>query len=147
MENSASKREIKVTAQYIKDLSFENPHAPKSFGGGKDPATAVSVDINASRLKEELYEVELKISAKIDAGEEPLFLVDVTYAGLFEIYGVDQEEIEGVLLVYGPSLLFPFVRRIIADVVKDGGFPPLMLDPIDFAKLYMERRAAEGEEA
>jgi len=143
MENeSGGKREIRVSAQYIKDLSFENPRAPGSLGPTKAaPETAVTVDINAGKLGDDLYEVELKISTRVILEAATLFLVELNYAGLFTITGIPEDELETVLVVYAPSLLFPFARRIIADTTRDGGFPPLMLDPVDFGKLYMERRA------
>jgi len=137
-------KEIRVTAQYIKDLSFENPKAPESLRPGATPESAVAVDINAGKIGETSYEVDLKISLKVTAKKAPLFLVELNYAGLFDIKGIEGNELEAALLVYAPSLIFPFARRIIADVTRDGGFPPLMLDPVDFGKLYMERKATKG---
>ncbi len=137
-------KEIRVTAQYIRDLSFENPKAPESLRPGTTPESAVAVDINAGKIGETLYEVELKISVKVTAKKAPLFLVELKYAGLFDIKGIEGNELETALLVYSPSLLFPFVRRIIADVTRDGGFPPMMLDPVDFGRLFMDRKAAKS---
>ncbi len=146
-------KQIFVNTQYVKDLSFENPHAPKSLlATGKKPAIDVTVDVRAKTIGEDLYEVELmmtcKASTENDKGEkEASFLCEVNYGGVFTIKGVTEAEKEPALLIFCPSLLFPFARRIIADSTRDGGFPPLMLDPIDFARLYAQRRAQEKKQA
>jgi preprotein translocase subunit SecB len=135
-------RQILVNAQYVKDLSFENPAAPASLLMQKvQPKIDLTVNIQANKLQENTYEVTLHITAKASGEDKTLFLADLQYAGVFTISEVLDAQKEAVLLVYSPSILFPFARRIIADVTRDGGFPPLMLDPIDFAALYHKRNA------
>lgn len=140
-------RQILINAQYVKDLSFENPDAPASLMGQKtQPKIDLSVNIQAQKLQEHTYEVSLHITAKALAEDKTLFLTDLEYAGIFTITELLDAQKELVLLVYCPSILFPFARRIIADVTRDGGFPPLMIDPIDFAALYQKRSGAETGE-
>lgn len=135
-----------VKGQYIKDLSFENPRAPESLmQGGGAPAIDVNVDLKAQKLQDEIYELTLHISARASAeGGAVLFLVDLAYAGIFQIGGMPAERIEPAIMVDGPFVLFPFARRVIADVTRDGGFPPLMLDPIDFHGLYVQSMARKA---
>lgn len=134
-------RRISVQAQYIKDLSFENPNAPTSLLSMKSaPSIEINVDINATALQDDLYEVALVATAKAVHEEKIVFVIDLTYAGLFTIQGIEGQEREITLMVYCPSILFPFVRRVFSDVSRDGGFPPLMLEPIDFASLYQSRK-------
>lgn len=136
---------IRVIGQYIKDLSFEIPNAPKVFLSQQEkPDIALSVDIDAAKISEDnIFEVSLKISADATVKKENLFLCEVIYSGIFLIEEKIEEEIlEQVLLVYCPNLLFPFIRKVIANNVVDGGFPPLMIDPINFAELYEKRRQA-----
>lgn len=130
-----------VKGQYIKDLSFENPHAPQSLvDNAAQPAIDVNVDLKAQKIQDDMYEMTLHIAAKANADNNPLFLVDLAYAGIFHIKNVPQEHIEPMIMIECPFVLFPFARRVIADVTRDGGFPPLMLDPIDFQALYMQNR-------
>ena len=136
---AGSPPQLRVLAQYLKDHSFENPKAPASFQASEPPAMEVNVDVNARALGEHQYEVELTVSAKAKRTEEIVFVIDTTYAGAFEIMNVPKEQIEPVLLVECPRLLFPFIRQIIADTVSSGNFPPLMLEPIDFLAIYQQR--------
>ncbi len=130
-----------VRAQYIKDFSFENPHSPQSLLPKKEqPKMDVTVDINAQQVSEDLYEVALKITAKAESEGAPLFLVDLSYAGLFAIQNMTREQVEPMLFVDCPHIIFPFARRVIADATRDGGFPPLLLEPIDFHRLYQQRK-------
>lgn len=130
-----------VKAQYIKDLSFENPHAPQSLiATNIRPAIDVNVDLKAQRLQDNVYEMTLHIASRATADGNTLFLVDLAYAGIFEVNGVPAEHIEPLILIDCPFVLFPFARRVIADVTRDGGFPPLMLDPIDFHALYLQNQ-------
>ena len=129
-----------IVTQYIKDFSFENPHAPGSFEQGRSrPEIAVRVDVRAQNLAPERYEVglQLHVDAKVDG--EPVFMVELAYAGLFSLANIPQDSLQPVLLIECPRLLFPFARRIVADVTRDGGYPPLMIDPIDFVALYRRR--------
>jgi preprotein translocase subunit SecB len=138
-------QQILINAQYIKDLSFENPDAPASLIAQKaQPKIDLSVNIEAQKLQDQVYEVTLHITAKAAIDDKTLFLATLEYAGIFTIAEALDAQKEMVLLIYCPSLLFPFARRIIADVSRDGGFPPLMIDPIDFAALYHKRASEES---
>lgn len=139
-------KQILVNAQYVKDLSFENPKAPKNLIGQQArPKIDVNVDVKASKLDEHLYEVTLKISANAKREAEIVFITELTYAGIFTVKGIAENEQQMALLVICPSILFPFARRIISDATRDGGFPPLMLDPIDFSRLQAKREAQVSE--
>ncbi len=125
-----------VNAQYIKDLSFENPRAPQSLTQQTSaPAVEINVDVKAQNLGADAYEVVLTVnaSAKVDAG--PLFLIELIYGAVVTVRNVPQTALTPIILVEVPLLLFPFARNIIADATRDGGFPPLMINPIDFAEL------------
>lgn len=139
-------RQMVINAQYIKDLSFESPGAPGSLVGNREkPRIDVSVDVQVQKLAESSFEVCLVISANAVLDEKKkLFLAELAYAGIFSI-DVPDAELEPILMIYCPSMLFPYARRIVSDVVRDGGFPPLMLDPIDFAVLYQSHKAAEAK--
>jgi preprotein translocase subunit SecB len=131
---------LQVMGQYIKDLSFENPGAAAEIT--QRPKIELAVDLNAKRLEDELFEVELKIRVNATNDEKPLFLMEVAYAGVFRLQNVtDTGTQQAILLIQAPHMLFPFVRRIVADVVRDGGMPPLMIEPIDFMALYQARVA------
>ena len=138
-----------VKGQYIKDLSFENPHAPQSLlATDARPGIEVNVDIKAQKLQDNIYEMTLHITARAVIENNTLFLVDLAYAGVFEISNIPPEHIEPLIMIDCPFVLFPFARRVIADVTRDGGFPPLMLDPIDFHALFIQNRArAEAAES
>jgi len=136
---------IRILAQYIKDLSFESPHAPESLRGGAiQPQVDLGVELNARGRPDELYEVELKLTARAQRETETVFHVELVYAGLFQIVGIPAGEVEPVLMIECPRFLFPFARRIVADLTAEGGFPPFMLEPIDFAGVYAQRRAASN---
>ena len=130
---------IQAIGQYVKDLSFENPGAPMSTA--IRPAIDLGVDLQARRLDQERFEVELKLRVSATAEERTMFLLELVYAGLFVIQNVPEEVLQQVLLIEAPHLLFPFARRIVADVIRDGGMPPLMVEPIDFAGLYRAKMA------
>ena len=132
---------LQVVGQYIKDLSFENPGIATSISDR--PQIELAVDLNAARLAEkDMFEVELKIRVDAKSEGKPLFLLEVAYAGAFRLTNVpDTGTQQMILLIQAPHMLFPFVRRIVADVVRDGGMPPLMIEPIDFAALYRARQA------
>lgn len=133
---------IRILAQFIRDLSFENPHAPESLrAGAAQPQIDLGVEMNARGRDDGLFEVDLKLSAQAGRDDGTLFVVEILYGGLFQIAGVSQEDLEPVLLVECPRYLFPFARRIIADLSSEGGFPPFLLDPIDFAQVYAQRKA------
>ena len=130
-----------IKGQYVKDLSFENPLSPQSLlSSDLKPGIEVSVDIKVQRLQKDVYEMVLHLAARAMVEAAPLFLVDLSYAGVFQLTNIPDDRIEQVLLVDCAFVLFPFARRIIADVTRDGGFPPLMLEPVDFLALYMQGR-------
>lgn len=131
-----------VAAQYIKDLSFENPGAPRSLseplpGGG----IKLEINVNGRPLSEMNYEVELTIEARAGTDEKVVFNLELVYAGVFRIENVARETVHPLLMIEGPRLLFPFARQVLADTTRNGGFPPLLLDPVDFAALYRQRVA------
>ena len=125
---------VQVVGQYIKDLSFENPSAPGNLTGR--PQIELAVDLQARQLEREHYEVELKLRISATNENKPAFLLELVYAGLFHLQNIPDEVRNQVLLIEGPQILFPFARRIVADIVRDGGMPPLMIEPIDFAALF-----------
>lgn len=132
---------IRILAQFARDLSFENPRAPDALrAGASQPQIDIGVEMNARAREDGLFEVDLKLSAKANRPEGPVFVVELLYGGVFEIRGIPEADMEMVLLVECPRFLFPFARRIIADVTTDGGFPPFLLDPIDFAGVYAARK-------
>ena len=137
---------IRILAQFARDLSFENPRAPDSLRPAQEqPQIDLQVEMNARGRDDALFEVDLKLTAKATRPDGPLFVVELTYGGLFQISGVPAEDMEPVLLIECPRYLFPFARKIIADVTSDGGYPPFMLDPIDFAGVYAARKAQEQQ--
>ena len=131
---------VQIVGQYVKDLSFENPGAPLTLT--VRPQIDLGVDLQARRLDPERYEVELKLRVSAKSDDKPVFLLELVYGGLFLIQGAPEELLQPILLIEGPHLLFPFARRIVADVIRDGGMPPLMIEPIDFMALY---RAKTGQ--
>lgn len=138
---------LTVLAQYLKDLSFENPRAPGVYQSNESPKIDVNVDVQGRQLNPNQYEIELSVAARANRGEknETMFVAEATYAGVFEIRNVPQEQLEMVMMVECPRLLFPFMRQIVADATRNGNFPPLMLEPIDFLGIYVanaQRRAA-----
>ena len=139
-ENAADLPNLQIEGQYIKDLSFENPGAPSGLTAR--PQIDFGVDLQARRGSPELYEVELKIRVTAKSDDKPLFLLELAYAGLFRLKNIPEEALQQVLLIQAPFMLFPFARRIVADVVRDGGMPPLMIEPIDFVALYQAKQAA-----
>jgi preprotein translocase subunit SecB len=129
---------IQIVSQYIKDLSFENPGAPTTLTGR--PNIDLGVELQARRMEGPLYEVELKLRVEAKTPDEkPVFLLELAYAGLLQIVNIPEDVLQQVLLIEGPHLLFPYARRIISDAVRDGGMPPLMIEPIDFAALYRSK--------
>ncbi len=137
-----------ILTQYVKDFSFENPNAPASlFQGNPQPNINVSVDVQARRSGEQNFEVDLHISIEAKQDDDAVFVTELVYSALFALENIPQENLQPVLLIECPRLIFPFARRIIADATRDGGFPPLMLDPIDFAQLYQQQIAAAQAQA
>jgi preprotein translocase subunit SecB len=133
--------QIGVISQYVKDLSFENPAAPAVFQWQGQPQIDVQFNIGAGMVGPDLHEVSLRIEVSANAAEGTAFKVDLLYAGLFGIRNLPEDQLQPFLLAEAPRILFPFARRVVADAIRDGGFPPLLLEPIDFATLYMQRQA------
>jgi preprotein translocase subunit SecB len=132
--------QVSILTQYVKDLSFENPNAPGSLQMETAPRIEINVNVNARRASEDMFEVELKISASAATDDKVSFVVELLYGGLFALRNIPAEALEPFLVVEAPRILFPFARRIVADATRDGGYPPLLLEPIDFASLYMARQ-------
>lgn len=136
---------LRVMAQFIRDLSFENPNAPDSLRqAAAQPQMDVGVEMNARVRPDGLYETDLKITASAQRDNAPVFHCELVYGGLFQITGIPEAEIEPVLMVECPRILFPFARQIITELSMQGGFPPFMLDPLDFAGIYMQQKQAAG---
>ncbi|MBO9711532.1 protein-export chaperone SecB [Sphingomonas sp.] len=135
---------VGLLTQYVKDLSFENPNAPGIFQATVQPSVDVQFSIASAQVGEEAFEVVIKIEVKATTDSQTAFVVDLSYAGLFGIRNVPADQLEPFLLGEAPRILFPFARRVLADATRDGGFTPLMLEPIDFASLYLQRAAQGG---
>ncbi|MDO8879128.1 MAG: protein-export chaperone SecB [Pseudolabrys sp.] len=134
--------QLNVVGQYIKDFSFENPNAPKSLAGGSEaPQINIQINVNAAPLSDTDIEVVLMVSGKAETGGSLMFNFELAFAGVFRIRNVPQESLNAVVLIECPRLLFPFAREIIATTVRNGGFPPLLLDPVDFVALYRQKMA------
>jgi preprotein translocase subunit SecB len=134
--------QLGVLAQYVKDFSFENPNAPRSLNTTTAPQISVQVNVQANPLGETEFEVELKLEGKAEANATVMFSFELAFAGVFRIQNVPQDSLGPLIMIECPRLLFPFAREIVATAVRNGGFPPLMLDPIDFVSLYQQRIAA-----
>ena len=145
----AAQPSMKILAQYIRDISFENELAKKGIVGEVAPEVQVQVNLDAKkRSSENQYEVAIKlnINSKSKSGGEPLFVLELEYGGVFQVAGVPEEQLHPFLLIECPRMLFPFIRRIVSDITRDGGFPPLNLENIDFLQLYrsgIARRQSE----
>jgi preprotein translocase subunit SecB len=138
--------QVGVLSQYVKDMSFENPNAPGIYQVQGQPKLDVQFNIGATTVGEGVHEVVLKIEARADVEGQALYLIELSYAGLFGLRNIPDEHLQPFLLAEAPRILFPFARRVLADAVRDGGFPPLMLEPIDFGALYMQQAAAAAGE-
>ena len=130
-------RQIVVHAQYIKDLSFENPNAPDILiDPPSQPDVEIGVNVGARGLNSEQYEVMLSLSARAKAGEKSLFLAELTYAAIVSAPGTERDDLNPLIMIEAPRLMFPFARAIISDMTRDGGFMPLSIQPIDFVAVY-----------
>ena len=133
---------IRVLAQFIRDLSFENPRAPDSLHSTQNqPSIDLGVEMSARGRIDGLFEVDLKLTATAQRENEAVFHLELVYGGLFSITGVAEADIEPVLLIEAPRYLFPYARRIVSDLTSEGGFPPFLLEPLDFASIYAQRKA------
>ena len=141
--------QLNVLAQYTKDLSFENPNAPASLGPqATPPQINIQINVGVNNVGQNEYEVTLSVEGKAENAGKMIFSFELAYAGVFRIANVPQESLHPLIMIECPRLLFPFAREIIATAVRDGGFPPLMLDPVDFVGLYqqnMQRQAAAAQ--
>jgi preprotein translocase subunit SecB len=139
--------QVRIVGQYIKDLSFENPNIRKLIDGNSEkPTLRVEVNVNATKMTDRIYESAIEFKAEATSQAGVIYDMELAYAGLFEIQSIPEQALQPFLLINCPSLLFPFLRRLVADLTREGGFPPLLLDPIDFAGLFMQRQqqAAQG---
>lgn len=146
----ASQPQVAALAQYVKDLSVENPSAPQVYQWGEQPQLDVQFNINVNKVADEVHEVVLKIDASARSASGVHFVIDLSYGGIFALRNIPEEALAPFLLVEAPRLLFPFARQVIASSTSEAGFPPLMLDPIDFAGIFMAQAAqqqslSEGE--
>jgi preprotein translocase subunit SecB len=143
---AANEPTLNALVQYTKDLSFENPNAPRSLGPQqKAPNISIQVNVNARQIAEADYEVELLLEGAAGEGTDTLFKFELNYAGIFRVLNIAQSDIQPVVMIECPRLLFPFARQIVAEAVRNGGFPPLYIDPIDFAGLYRQRMAQAAQ--
>jgi len=145
-EPNSGQPQVNVIGQYIKDLSFESPDPTRFLRGpGNNPNLQLNFNVQVNNLQDGVFEVGLALEGEAKSDEGVLYNIELLYAGAFVLKNLPQEAVQPVLFIEAPALLFPFVRRLVADLTREGGFPPLLLDPIDFAGLY-RRRAAEGQQ-
>ena len=133
--------QINVLAQYVKDLSFENPNAPRSLQPSQQPSINLQINVNSKSLSDTDFEIELMVEGKADAAGTVLFTFELVYAGIFRMTGVPQDAVQAIVMIECPRLLFPYAREIVSSAVRNGGFPPLMIDPVDFVSLYRQKMA------
>lgn len=136
-----------ITGQYIKDLSFEAPNAPEIFSMmNKAPDIPIQIDVQARRLNENYFEIVLHFNIKATVEETPAFILEMAYGAVVQVNPEQPEHTQPLLLIEAPRMMFPFARNLIAEITRDGGFPPLMLQPIDFVQLYRQRMAQAAEQ-
>jgi preprotein translocase subunit SecB len=134
--------QLSVLGQYIKDFSFENPNAPRSLTPPQaQPAINIQINVGVQQLAQTDYEISLNLEGKAESSGTVLFAFDLTFAGVFRVQNVPAETLQPIVMIECPRLLFPFAREIVATSVRNGGFPPLLLDPVDFVALYQQRAA------
>ena len=145
----AQQVKMQVLGQYVRDLSFENPGAPDAFRATEPPKIDVAIEVKTRNAGNDVHEVSIRFRVTATRDNANIFLVELDYAGLFELRNFDDRTRDPVLMIECPRLLFPFARRVLADTTRDGGFPPLMLEPVDFSGIYrqqMAQRAAQQGE-
>ena len=135
-----------LLSQYVKDLSVENPRAPESFQWTEQPQLDVQFNIGARKVNDEVSEIELKISANATAGQGTVYIIELAYCGLVGMRNMTEDQKHAFTYAEAPRILFPFARRVIADAVRDAGFAPLLLDPIDFNGLYLQQLQAQQQQ-
>ena len=140
--------QAQVVGQFIKDLSFENPNVSRLLDGpGDNPNLKLEVNVNAERVKPELYQSAIDFKAHATNKDGTIYIMECVYGGLFKLVNVPEQALEPFLLINCPTILFPFLRRLVADITREGGFPPLLLDPIDFGGLYIRRQQELAQQA
>lgn len=140
-QNAPPPVQVKIVAQYIKDLSFENPNIERIIKDpGDQPNLQLSINVGAKSMGPSLFESSIDFNAQAANKQGEIYQLEIVYAGLFKIDNIPEQALEPFLLVNCPTILFPFLRRLAADLTREGGFPPLMLDPFDFGALYMRRQ-------
>jgi preprotein translocase subunit SecB len=139
--------QVGILAQYVKDLSFENPNAPAVYQWQDDKQLSFQINTSVQPVSQDVYEVLVKFEIEAKGEKGKAFSIDLHYAGLFALQNIPEEQLQPFLFAEAPRLIFPFARKIIADAVTEGGFPPLRLDPIDFGALYMQSAAQQQAEA
>ena len=132
---------VRLVSHFIRDLSFENVAAQEGAAPGAQPDISVHVNLDATAVDEKRVQVAMKVEAKAVTGEQTRFLVELDYLGIFELVNIPQEHVHPALFIECPRLLLPYARRVVSDITRDGGFPPLMLDNVDFGQLYQARMA------
>lgn len=138
----ATQPSLNLVGQYIRDLSFENPGAPGTLLiGGANPAFNVSISVGVKKQNDEIYAVELTLNAKATREETVLFNVELVYGGIFRLKNVPEAQLSPLLMIECPRLIFPFARQVLASVTQQGGFPPLMMEPVDFSTIYRQNLA------
>ncbi len=140
MDPASPQQGIEVRAQFLKDLSFENPRSLTIDPNGPQPNISVNVEAKASHLSDNTYEVVLNVNVEATQSDKVIFILEMIYGGIFVLNNIPAEMTEVVILIECPRLLFPFARNVVADIVREGGFPPLLLNPIDFSALYYSQK-------
>ena len=136
---SANPPSFNLIGQYIRDMSFENPGAPASIMlGGPNPNFQVGINVGVKKQSEDLYAVEITLNAKADREKNVLFNVELIYGGVFRMKNIPEAQLAPLLLVECPRLIFPFARQVLATITQQGGFPPLMMEPVDFTQVYLQ---------
>ena len=135
-QQNATAATFTINAQYVKDLSFENPNIPGLLTLEAEPSVEMNIDVKGSNLDNDFYEVVLTLSCKGSSGETTLFVAELSYASLISLNDVPEEQIQRILFVECPILMFPFARNIIADATRDGGYPPILMQPVDFQAIF-----------
>ena len=135
-QQNAAAATFTINAQYVKDLSFENPNIPGLLTLKAEPSVEMNIDVKGSNLDNDFYEVVLTLSCKGSSGETTLFVAELSYASLISLNDVPEEQIQRILFVECPILMFPFARNIIADATRDGGYPPILMQPVDFQAIF-----------
>jgi preprotein translocase subunit SecB len=137
-----------VLTQFTRDFSFENPNAPRTLAPqNQAPRINLQINVNARQLAPTDYEVSLLLEGGAGEGAESLFKFELNYAGVFRLENIPAEQVQPIVMIEGPRILFPFARQIVAEAVRGGGYPPLYVDPIDFQGLYLQRLAAAQQTA